>query len=757
MNNNINLIDVLNYIDPANLSYQEWIEVGMSLKHEGYDCNVWKEWSARDSARFHANECEKKWATFHGSANPVTAGTVIDLAMSFGWSPKKFKDGGRALDWDDEIGGDDYVIIGEGWVEENEFAEPENWNPAAELIKYLETLFEASENVGYVTQSWQKDDRYLPTKGNWDRTAGELIQELNNCKGDTGAVIGDYNEDAGAWIRFNPLDGKGVKNENVTDYRYALVESDTLSVEKQTAIIRELELPAAALVYSGGKSVHAVVKVDAKDYAEYRKRVDYLYEICKRNGLVVDVQNKNPSRLSRMPGIMRNGHKQFLIDTNIGKSSWKEWEEWIEELNDNLPDFINLSDIWNNMPKLDSILIDGVLRCGHKLLLAGPSKAGKSYLLIELAIAIAHGGKWISRQCTKGRVLYVNLELADASCLNRFPDISGALGISEKFAENIDIWNLRGNAVPMDKLAPKLIRRAQKRGYTAIIIDPLYKIITGDENSADQMARFFNLFDKVALELKAAVIYCHHHSKGAQVSKRSIDRSSGSGVFGRDPDAILDLTELNLTEDIIEQQKNKAVCDIVSKWLDDWSNKPWRDIVSQDDALVGKRFLEEAKNLLTTDSYKAMLELVSETEEKEERISAWRVECTLREFATPDPVNIWFRHPVHIVDTSDILNDATDIETWQKKEERDRLKKGREESDKRKRDEKKEQLREALKQIKKDSRVASLSTVCEYLTDITERDDEFPKTTLFSWLKKWPDDFYKDKDGMIHEKEGVPF
>ena len=95
-------------------------------------------------------------------------------------------------------------------------------------------------------------------------------------------------------------------DDNVTDYRYALVESDSTDLAKQNAIIRELELPVACLVYSGGKSVHAIVRVEAKDYNEYRTRVDYLYSICKKNGLAVDSQNKNPSRLSRMPGVIRS-------------------------------------------------------------------------------------------------------------------------------------------------------------------------------------------------------------------------------------------------------------------------------------------------------------------------------------------------------------------------------------------------------------------------------------------------------------------
>ncbi len=70
------------------------------------------------------------------------------------------------------------------------------------------------------------------------------------------------------------------------------MESDKTSIEKQNALIRELELPVACLVHSGKKSLHAIVKIEASSYEEYRKRVDYLYKVCRRNGLEVDTQNK---------------------------------------------------------------------------------------------------------------------------------------------------------------------------------------------------------------------------------------------------------------------------------------------------------------------------------------------------------------------------------------------------------------------------------------------------------------------------------
>lgn len=149
--------------------------------------------------------------------------------------------------------------------------------------------------------------------------------------------------------------------------------------------------------------------------------------------------------------------------------------------------------------------------------------------------AIAEGRRWLGWQCAQGRVLYVNLELDRASCLHRIHDVYAALGVEPANLRNFDVWNLRGKAVPMDKLAPRLIRRAAKRDYIAIVIDPIYKVITGDENSADQMARFCNQFDLVCTELGCAVIYCHHHSKGLQGQKRSMDRASGSRVFAATP------------------------------------------------------------------------------------------------------------------------------------------------------------------------------------------------------------------------------
>ena len=714
MKQDFNLIPLLDFIDPAQLSYTEWLSVGMALQLEGYTVDDWENWSRRDPGRFHPGECERKWKGFNSSGSPVTGATITQMAKEGGWTPTSGTDSpeGYALDWNDTIS---YKPITSKREAPALPHPPENWDGTKDLTRYLETLFDSTDIVGYVTESWERDGSFYPSKGNWNYTAGEIIDQLNKHNGDLGAVLGDYNPAVGAWIRFNPLDGNGCMNENVRGFRFALVESDTMDLEDQYRVMLELELPIACLVHSGKKSLHAIVRVDADTKEEYSKRVDQLYDVCARFGLKVDKQNRNPSRLSRMPGVMRNGNPQYLIATNIGKESWVEWKEWIDSIDDSLPDPESMASVWDNLPALAPPLIDGILRQGHKMLLAGPSKAGKSYALIELSIAIAEGRSWMGFSCAQGRVLYVNLELDRASCLHRFQDVYKALRWPTNNLDNLDIWNLRGKSIPMDKLAPPLIRRARNKGYIAVIIDPIYKVITGDENSADQMAAFCNQFDKVCTELSCAVIYCHHHSKGSQGQKRSMDRASGSGVFARDPDALLDLIELEVSDDLRSQQESEAVCVICREEL---ARAGLLDRVEPDDQYREQAVLAACENLLG-DAFVPGFRRVQEARKAAQNLTAWRIEGTLREFPKFPPVNAWFDYPVHKGDSTGILSDLEPVgeTTWQSNLKKSSKRKGTAEDRKR---ERLEALETAYDALNTGGEPVTLEDVCNFM-DLSER------------------------------------
>lgn len=649
-------LKALSQIDPCQLDYEQWLQCGFALKDAGCSVSEWDSWSKQDSGRYKAGECERKWQGFKGSEHPVSLGTLVHYCQQHGG---KVYDEGRELNWNDIIGGADDSPIRVEWAKSHEMPQSgDSWKPEQDLIKYLSTLFSSDEYVCFVTDCWQDSEgKHLPKKGYYDRTAGELISQLKNCRGDLGEVIGDWKPEVGAWIKFNPLDGKGTKDDNVTDFRFALVESDSVAIERQYDLYKEMELPIAALVHSGKKSLHAIVKVDAGNYDEYRKRVDYLYSACKKTGLQIDKQNRNPSRLSRLPGVTRNGNPQYLVATNIGKASWQEWKDWFEEINDDLPDAQNLSDHWDNLPPLKEEVIANILRYGHKMLVAGPSKAGKSFLLMGLCIAIAEGKNWLGWQCKKGKILYVNLELDHSSCLHRFKDVYDASGYKPENIANIDIWNLRGKAMPMDKLAPRLIRRAAKKKYLAIVIDPIYKVITGDENSAAEMAKFCNQFDKICAELGTATIYCHHHSKGSQGQKKAADRASGSGVFARDPDASIDILELELDEQRRNTIRDRLTSDKLIEYLNT-AFPDWSQSIAYDEALVPKKFMEAIRMTLGAELYSKCIEIQAGIWTASQHSTAWQIEGTLREFPSFKPKRILFNYPVHILDKWQLLEDA---------------------------------------------------------------------------------------------------
>lgn len=316
-----------------------------------------------------------------------------------------------------------------------------------------------------------------------------------------------------------------------------------------------------------------------------------------------------------------------------------------------------------------------------KTLLVLPTGCGKTVVFAKVTeecvrkgdrvLILAHRGELLDQaadKLMKTTGLGCALEKAESSC-HRFKDVYESMGFVPDNLQNIDIWNLRGKSVPMDKLAPKLIRRAAKKNYVAIIIDPIYKVITGDENSADQMANFCNQFDKVCTELGCAVIYCHHHSKGNQGGKKSMDRASGSGVFARDPDALLDLIELEPTEALMKQEENKAVCGTCKAYLD--AHYKWQDDLSQDDLLSSTQMLGYCEAHLDKWQKIALDKQITAAKAEVQARTAWRIEGTLREFPKFDPVNMWFDYPVHRIDQVGSLKDLQledDKPAWQKKQ-----------------------------------------------------------------------------------------
>lgn len=595
MDNAALIQDMLSYIDPAKLTYQEWIQVGMAIKAEGLPLDVWDSWSQADP-RYKPDgyqSCPDKWNGFSGSG--VTGATITHLAKQGGWQPKAKVHHGTS---DQIIGFDDELVIEQVTVVDPTI--PMLEDPAKQAITFLEHAFKPGDLVNVVTFSkWnEKHEKWVPGNAGFTQERDAIIQRL---EGGLDAFAGDRNKQSGVWIRTNPMDGLGVNNKNTTAYRHVLVESDDMNLEKQIEIYRRLELPISTMTLSGGKSVHALVKIDAENAQDYQERVARVFQACADQGLSIDRQNKNPARLCRFAGFERGDKQQSLLAVEIGCKSYQEWSE--NFVLDDLPEYESLADIFENPPELPPETIKGVLRSGEKLVLTGPSKAGKSFALIQLAVALATGSEWMGRfQCSTQRVVYINFELTKENAAVRIMDVWKALHRDNlDGTKNLSIWNLRGSVVSAKAMVDSIIKRhkamANPPGY--YIVDPIYKINAGDENAAKDVNELLREFDRLCAETNANLVYAHHHAKGSQYGKRALDRGSGSGVIGRDADAAIDLDFLFVPD---QMRREKA---------EYYHDPTWQ------------------------------------------KATGLRVEMTLRNFESKAPFNIWFKYPIHIWDGSE--------------------------------------------------------------------------------------------------------
>lgn len=189
-----------------------------------------------------------------------------------------------------------------------------------------------------------------------------------------------------------------------------------------------------------------------------------------------------------------------------------------------------------------SEIIKGVLTQGARMVLAGPSKSRKSWVLLDLCYSVASGNDWMGIATTASRTLYTNFELRNHTIHDRINRISTARRIEND--DLLDIWDLRGHACDIEMMVHEILRIIKDRPkYGLICLDPTYKLLGNrDENAAGEMTEFCSHLEWLAQESGAAVVAAAHFPKGVMGARISQDRIAGSGAFARDADAILTMT-----------------------------------------------------------------------------------------------------------------------------------------------------------------------------------------------------------------------
>ncbi len=410
------------------------------------------------------------------------------------------------------------------------------------FVRLLDACFAEGEFVALAPAAESDEGGTIPRRG-VTLTAADWKAKAS-AKGGIDRVFGTK---LGLFLRINPMMQHGAKNEDVAAFRHVLVEFDKdeagkpIPREEQYHAVAASGLPVAALIDSGNKSLHAWIRVDAPDEKEYKRRVEVIWSWF--SGINLDRHNRNPSRLSRCPDGWRTVdgavRRQSLLATGLGAESWAAWEA--AHAGSDLPRILPGHEFMARPEDEPPQLVEGVLHQGAKMVLGGPSKARKSWSLIDLMLSVSTGSPWWGFPTRRGRSLYLNFELPAFALQYRLRSIAAAKGIDD--FTGFDLWNLRGHATDFTALIPKILGRIRDTGYALVLIDPIYKGL-GDrnENDAGDIASLLNEIERLAVKSGAAVVFGAHFSKGNQAGKDSIDRIGGSGVFARDPDVILTMT-----------------------------------------------------------------------------------------------------------------------------------------------------------------------------------------------------------------------
>lgn len=253
----------------------------------------------------------------------------------------------------------------------------------------------------------------------------------------------------------------------------------------------------------------------------------------------------------------------------------------------------SLDELMTEFPEMKPVLIHGLLRIGETMNIIAPPKTGKSWLVTDLAAAVATGSPWFGYPCEQGKVLIIDNELHPETSANRIPKVINARNYPMSIVQrNLFVENQRGFLRSIYDLKSRL-EEIKEHGFKLIIIDAFYRAMPSgmEENDNAKMAEIYNRLDSYAAELNCAFVLIHHTSKGNQANKSVTDVGAGAGSQSRAADAHIILRR--------HTEENAVVMDAVVRSFPPvmpiglrWNHPLWNYDMSLDtDALDGK--LEE--------------------------------------------------------------------------------------------------------------------------------------------------------------------
>jgi 5S rRNA maturation endonuclease (ribonuclease M5) len=205
--------------------------------------------------------------------------------------------------------------------------------------------------------------------------------------------------------------------------------------------------------------------------------------------------------------------------------------------------------------------VDGMLAEGASMLLAGEAGLGKTWLTLDLALAVDLGRSWLGHfEVKSGKVLIVDEENADRLIRKRLqklllsegePDNGSTLGIQFMTQQGLNLSDpehvvaLRG---VLDECKPSLV-----------IVDSLVRVHQANENDAGEVAKVFRVVRGLINEYGCSFVFCHHRRKPGPMGNDAANGFRGSSEIRAFVDTHLDLRKSKSAEGrcLVEHSKSR--------------------------------------------------------------------------------------------------------------------------------------------------------------------------------------------------------
>ena len=379
---------------------------------------------------------------------------------------------------------------------------------ASEFRRFLESAFASNETVCICEQV---EDGRPVTSGSF-LTVEEWIKRFDHPD----SLLFRKDRLEGVFIRINPFKPQlySGSDNDVSAYRHVLVEFDNIPKPEQEQRLRSCGLPITALIDSGGKSIHAWVRVDAANRKEWDARRDEIYRVIPG----VDPKNKNPSRFSRLPGAWRGESKQKLLATNLGAESWEDWLTNRESEEDKAT-IVSVRDLiyFDPANDPDNLIGNRWLTRGSSMIISGGTGIGKSSLMMQVIIRWSLGLDFFGIAPVRPlKIGVIQAENDKGDLAEAFQGVARGLSTTGDEMKRLQTQlEFRTESVRTgDQFLAYARRFIHRSKLDVIVADPLFSYFGGDLSDQGEVSVFLrNKLQPILHETKVVWIWMHHISK----------------------------------------------------------------------------------------------------------------------------------------------------------------------------------------------------------------------------------------------------